>query len=97
MPTESVRERRMRERLEFVRFYARWVRSVPNEVWSRQQALLIESFFESARNFALSPEEYLRVVSYREKRLRELEAKLKHIQLPEELRQRGRPTANARK
>jgi hypothetical protein len=83
------KERRLRERLEFVRFYARWVKSVPNEVWSRQQALLIESFLESAKNFALSPEAYLRIVSQREERLRELEAKLKHFRLPEELRCRG--------
>jgi len=85
----------MRERLEFVRLYARWVRSVPNEVWSRQQALLIESFLESARSFALSPEEYLRLVSYREERLRELESKLKRVRLPEELRRRGRPADGA--
>uniref|UniRef100_A0A7C3WJ28 Uncharacterized protein n=1 Tax=Thermofilum pendens TaxID=2269 RepID=A0A7C3WJ28_THEPE len=79
---ESDRERRLKERLEFVRFYARWVKSVPNEVWSRQQAVLIESFLESAKNFALSPEDYLRIVSYRERRLAEAEAKLRDIKLP---------------
>jgi uncharacterized protein YbcC (UPF0753/DUF2309 family) len=89
MPTGLAKERRLRERLEFVRFYARWVKSVPNEVWSRQQALLIDSFLESAKNFALSPEAYLRLVSRREERLKELEAKLKHLRLPEELRRRG--------
>ena len=79
---ESDKERRLKERLEFVRFYARWVKSAPNEVWSRQQAVLIESFLESAKNFALSPEEYLRIVSYRERRLAEAEAKLRDIELP---------------
>jgi hypothetical protein len=81
---ELDRERRLRERLEFVRFYARWVKSVPNEVWSKQQAVLIESFLESARNFALGPDEYLRMVSFRERRVAEAEARLKGVRLPEE-------------
>jgi hypothetical protein len=96
MPTRLAKERRLRERLEFVRFYARWVKGVPNEVRSRQQALLIESFLERAKNFALSPEAYLRFVSRREERLRELEAKLKHLRLPEELRRRGERAPTSR-
>lgn len=46
-------------RLEFVRFYAEWVKSVPNEVWSRQQAMLINSLMENAKNFMLPVEKYL--------------------------------------
>jgi hypothetical protein len=53
------REKNLSQRLEFVRFYAKWVKSVPNEVWSRQQAMLINSMVRNARNFMLSAEKYL--------------------------------------
>ena len=33
-----------KERVEFIHYYAKWVNSVPNEVWSKQQAELIDSF-----------------------------------------------------
>ena len=56
------RERNREERLEFIRFYAEWVKKVPNEVWSRQQARLINSFVKNARNFKMSREAYLRMV-----------------------------------
>ncbi|HNV39563.1 MAG TPA: hypothetical protein PKJ46_10425 [Methanoculleus sp.] len=55
------RERNRQERLAFVRRHALWVREVPNEVWSREQADLIDAFFENAENFALSRSEYLRM------------------------------------
>jgi hypothetical protein len=38
-------------------------------VWSRDQADLIDAFFENARNFALSRSEYLRVHQARRHRL----------------------------
>ena len=53
------------ERLEFTRRNAAWVKSVPNEVWSRECAKLINSFMESARNFALTPQQYLKMVERR--------------------------------
>lgn len=56
------RERNREERLKFIRFYAEWVRKVPNEIWSKQQAELINSFVKNARNFKLSKEGYLRMV-----------------------------------
>jgi hypothetical protein len=37
----------------------------PNAEWSRQQAELIDSFFENARNMPLSPREYLERVAGR--------------------------------
>jgi hypothetical protein len=54
-----------RERLAFVRSYAAWVMRTPNAEWSRQQAELIDSFFENARNMPLSPREYLERVAGR--------------------------------
>lgn len=53
------RKKNSLQRLEFIRFYAEWVRSVPNEVWSRQQAMLINSMIENAKNFMLPVEKYL--------------------------------------
>jgi hypothetical protein len=53
------REKNRQERLAFVRRHALWVRQVPNEVWSREQADLIDAFFENAQNYALSRSQYL--------------------------------------
>ncbi|MDK2915684.1 hypothetical protein [Methanoculleus sp. DTU007] len=55
------REKNRQERLNFVRRHALWVRGVPNEVWSREQADLIDAFFENAKNFALSRSDYLQM------------------------------------
>jgi len=56
------------ERLAFIRIYAAWVKRTPNAEWSRQQALLINSFFENARNMPLSSQVYLERVADRQKR-----------------------------
>ncbi len=53
------KKKNLLQRLEFVRFYAGWVKSMPNEVWSKQQAMLINSMMENAKNFMLSGEVYL--------------------------------------
>ena len=50
------------ERLCFLRQYADWVKSVPNDVWSRQQAKFINSLFANRQNFSLLPMQYLRMV-----------------------------------
>ncbi len=55
------RTRNFKERLDFVRFYVQWVKSVPNETWSAHQAELIDSFFENSENFSMSAEDYLRM------------------------------------
>ncbi len=52
-----------KERLEFVHYYAEWVKRVPNEVWSKQQAELIDSFMVNAINFKMTPEKYLEMVN----------------------------------
>jgi len=56
-----------KERRAIVRTYAAWVKRTPNAEWSRQQALLINSFFENARNMPLSPRDYLLAVADRKK------------------------------
>ena len=60
----------LRERLSFVRHYAAWVKRTPDAEWSRQQALLIDSFMENARNMPLSKQEYLRIVDGRKRAVR---------------------------
>ena len=37
-----------KERLAFVRFWTNYMKKVPNKVWSRQQAMLVDSILESA-------------------------------------------------
>jgi hypothetical protein len=61
------REANAKERLAFVRTYAAWVKRTPNAEWSRQQAVLIDSFFDNARNMPLSPRDYLERVAGRKK------------------------------
>ena len=36
------KEQNFKERLEFVRRYADWVRRTPNKVWSRQLAKMLD-------------------------------------------------------
>ena len=54
-----------KERLDFIHYYAKWVKSVPNEVWSRQQAELIDSFMVNANYFKMTPVKYLEMVTRR--------------------------------
>ncbi len=42
------REKNFRSRLEFVRFWADYVKSHPNEDWSKQQAAFINSVLRTA-------------------------------------------------
>jgi hypothetical protein len=56
------KKQNLRERVEFIHFYSKWVKSVPNEVWSKQQAEFIDSLFENAKNFQLSAEKYLKSI-----------------------------------
>ena len=56
------KEENFKERLWFLHYYSSWVKSVPNKVWSRQQADFIDSLFLNGRNYSLSPKEYLDMV-----------------------------------
>ena len=49
------------DRMWFVRYWAEYVRTHPDEVWSRQQNILINSQMQSAKSVKLSPKEYLRI------------------------------------
>ena len=43
--------RNFRDRIWFVKFWAEYVKNNPDEVWSKGQAILIDSQFQSARDF----------------------------------------------
>ena len=45
---EEDRDRNRKARLEFITKYARWVKSTPNHIWSKQQKELIDSVLVSA-------------------------------------------------
>lgn len=57
---------REKERMNFVVFWAKEVRELPDAEWSRQQNVLINSQMQSAREMKLTKEEYLKI---KEKRL----------------------------
>ncbi|MFA4668309.1 hypothetical protein QDY65_07295 [Pyrococcus kukulkanii] len=57
---KSNSKRDMEERLAFIRLYVKRLKENPDEVF-KQQVKLVNSFLESAKNFPLSKEEYLRM------------------------------------
>jgi hypothetical protein len=66
-PTELKfdKEKNLEEKLKFIHYYAEWVKKVPNEVWSKQQAELLDSFMMNAQNFMMSAKDYLDMVERR--------------------------------
>jgi hypothetical protein len=62
MDSKFDREQNLKERLNFIRYYAKWVKTVPNEIWSKQQAEFIDSLFDNSKNFSLTPEKYLKTI-----------------------------------
>lgn len=56
------KKKNLEERLKFIHYYAEWVKKVPNEVWSKQQAKLVNSFMLNAKNFKMSREKYLQMM-----------------------------------
>ncbi len=49
---EEERKRNKAQRLEFVTWYARWIKRTPNEVWSRQQRKMVDSVIKAANEAA---------------------------------------------
>lgn len=50
----------MEERLAFIRLYVRKLKENPDEVF-KEQARLVNSFLQAAKDFPLTREEYLRL------------------------------------
>ena len=49
---EEDRERNAAQRLDFVIWYARWVRRTANSVWSKQQGRMLDSAIRAANEGA---------------------------------------------
>ncbi|MFH1182463.1 MAG: hypothetical protein V1702_05885 [Candidatus Woesearchaeota archaeon] len=49
------------ERMNFVKYWAEYVRTHPDEEWSRQQNILINSAMQSAKSVKLTPKQYLKI------------------------------------
>ena len=49
------------ERMNFVEYWAEYVRTHPDKDWSRQQNVLINSLMQNAKNSKLTKEQYLRI------------------------------------
>lgn len=49
------------ERMNFVIYWAHYVKNNPDDVWSRQQKMLIDSQINKSRAFKLSAKEYLKI------------------------------------
>jgi len=48
-----------KSRMYFVEYWANYVRTHPDKVWSKQQNILINSMFENSKNSKLTAKEYL--------------------------------------
>lgn len=49
------------DRMWFVEYWADYVRTHPDKVWSKQQNILINSMMKNSRNSKLTPKEYLEI------------------------------------
>jgi len=49
------------ERLNFVKYWANYVKTHSDKEWSRQQNILINSIMLNAKNSKLTPKQYLRI------------------------------------
>lgn len=50
-----------KERMNFVEYWADFVKNNPDKVWSRQQKILIDSQIKNAQNFKISRKDYLEI------------------------------------
>ena len=49
------------ERMNFVEYWAEYVKTHSDKEWSRQQNVLINSIMKNAKNSKLTPKEYLEI------------------------------------
>lgn len=54
----ALNKKEKEERLKFVRFWANYIKSHPNKVWSKQQVVLINSVMKTSNK---DPKLYLKV------------------------------------
>ena len=49
------------DRMWFVEYWANYVKTHPDKVWSKQQKILIDSQIKNARHYKLTPKQYLEI------------------------------------
>ena len=49
------------ERMNFVEYWAEYVRTHPSKDWSRQQKVIVNSQIQSARSVNFTPRQYLEI------------------------------------
>ena len=49
------------DRMWFVEYWARYIKTHPDKDWSRQQNVIINSQIQSARSVKLTPRQYLEI------------------------------------
>ncbi len=49
------------DRMNFVEYWADFVRTHSDQAWSRQQNIIINSQMQNARHYPLTPEQYLTI------------------------------------
>ena len=49
------------DRMNFVKYWADYIRGNKDEVWGKQQNVLINSQIQNAKHFKLSKEDYLKI------------------------------------
>lgn len=57
----EIRRLNDKDRMWFVEYWAEYVMTHPDKVWSEQQRIIIDSQIENARNCKLSAKEYLEI------------------------------------
>ncbi|NCN65170.1 MAG: hypothetical protein GW779_04810 [Candidatus Altiarchaeum hamiconexum] len=55
------KEKNFWERLKFLNFYVKWIKSADNKDWSSQQAEFINSLQDNSKNFQLDAKSYLKL------------------------------------
>lgn len=58
---KEIRKLNNEDRMWFVEYWAEYVRTHPDKLWSKQQNILINSVFRNSQNTKLTKEEYLKI------------------------------------
>ena len=66
------KDRNRKERLKFVDFWAKYVRTHSDKDWSKQQKMLIDSQIQGARKQLISLKDYLVIIDGSKKHLRKI-------------------------
>lgn len=57
----KVSEDNRKSRMNFIEYWANYVKTHSDEDWGRQQKMLIDSMLQSAKASKMTPEQYLRM------------------------------------